>query len=294
VLAIVAGTIPRFVPQPKRKTSPPGHELRERKASGPDSVLVLGAHGLRFAIAASNLHVRAAVREGLRHLGASRARGRCARAYAVRSDEASHSHDVFIDGQPIPLGTGLDATAAARAVEADLESFLAEHAPRRVFVHAGVVIWKGRAILLPGSSRAGKSSLVAALVAAGAAYFSDEFAVLDEAGRVHPFARRLALRQADGSVRRVWAEELGGRTARGARPIGAVIVARYREGATWRPRTLSPGQAALALLSHTVAARARSSEALRVLRGVAEQAVALRGHRGEAARVAEALLARLS
>ena len=62
---------------------------------------------------------------------------------------------------------------------------VAEHAPEYVFLHAGVVAWEDRALLLPGQSHAGKSTLVAELVRAGATYYSDEFALLDSQGRVH-------------------------------------------------------------------------------------------------------------
>ena len=64
---------------------------------------------------------------------------------------------------------------------------MAAETRERVFVHAGVVGWKGHAIVIPGRSRSGKTTLVAELVKAGAEYYSDEFAVLDAEGRVHPF-----------------------------------------------------------------------------------------------------------
>ena len=51
---------------------------------------------------------------------------------------------------------------------------------------AGVVGWENRAIVMPGASFAGKTTLVRAWLEAGATYYSDEFAVLDRAGRVHP------------------------------------------------------------------------------------------------------------
>src|SRR5260370_33206248 len=38
------------------------------------------------------------------------------------------------------------------AFESHLQLTVAEHAPRRVFVHSGVVGWKGKAILFPGLS----------------------------------------------------------------------------------------------------------------------------------------------
>ena len=67
-------------------------------------------------------------------------------------------------------------------LERRIKMYVAEMARRRVFVHAGVVAWQGRAIVIPGRSYSGKTSLVAALVRAGATYYSDEYAVLDLQG----------------------------------------------------------------------------------------------------------------
>ena len=67
-----------------------------------------------------------------------------------------------------------------------------------LFVHAGVVGWQGKAILIPGRSFSGKTTLVKALIEAGATYYSDEFAILDRQGLVHPYP--LPLRSAwDGA-----------------------------------------------------------------------------------------------
>src|SRR5262249_11186160 len=102
--------------------------------------------------------------------------------------------------------------------ESDLHLFVSEMARRRVFVHAGVVAWRGNAIMIPGRSFSGKSTLVAELVKAGATYYSDEYAVLDPTGRVHPFARPLAMR-VPGSAKqtRCDVEQFGGR--KGAKPL---------------------------------------------------------------------------
>ena len=74
-------------------------------------------------------------------------------------------------------------TDAGRALAAHAELFVAERAPDHLFVHAGVVGWEGRAIVMPGASFAGKTTLVQAWLEAGATYYSDEFAVLDRAGQ---------------------------------------------------------------------------------------------------------------
>ena len=176
-------------------------------------------------------------------------------------------------------------------LEGDLRIYIAERARRRVFVHAGVVGWRGRAILIPGASHSGKTSLVAALVRAGATYYSDEYAVLDVRGRVHPFAVALSLRDGPhGEVRKRRAESLGGSSGVASLRVGLVAITTYQPGARWRARPLSQGQAMLALLSHTVPARRRPRTALATLRKVVTSAAVVKGVRGEAEQMCDALL----
>jgi len=138
------------------------------------------------------------------------------------------------------------------ALAAHAEFFVAERAPDHLFIHAGVVAWAGRAIVMPGASFAGKTTLVQAWLAAGATYYSDEFAVLDRAGRVHPFARPLAIRDdSTASTRRVPVAALGADAGTMPLPIGFILVTSYRAGARWRPRRLTAAPALLALMRHT-------------------------------------------
>lgn len=66
---------------------------------------------------------------------------------------------------------------------------------RLVFVHAGAVEIDGRACVLIGDSGAGKTSTVAALLACGGAYLSDEVALLDpETGNLVPFHLPMAIK----------------------------------------------------------------------------------------------------
>jgi hypothetical protein len=71
---------------------------------------------------------------------------------------------------------------------------VAEFAIGKVFLHAGVVAWNNRALIIPAKSFQGKTTLVAELVKKGAVYYSDEYAVLDEDGLVHPFPKKLSMR----------------------------------------------------------------------------------------------------
>jgi hypothetical protein len=160
----------------------------------------------------------------------------------------------------------------------------------RLFVHAGAVGWYNGAILIPGHTHAGKSTLVAALVRAGATYYSDEYAVLDASGLVHPFARPLGIRDPSGVIRSTSPASLGGRVGRLPLPVRRVVFARYVPQSGWWPQRISCGETVLGLLEHTVAARSRSAEAVRILCAAAENADALRGSRGEAERVADQIL----
>jgi hypothetical protein len=191
------------------------------------------------------------------------------------------------------LARVMDLQEAYRLMESDLHLYVAEKAPRRIFVHAGVVAWKGRAIVIPGRSFSGKSTLVAALVKAGATYYSDEFAVFDDLGRVHPFARPLSLRQpGDAPALRCPVEALGGRAGRKPLPLGLVVLSEYREGARWRPRSLTAGEAMLGLLSNTVPARGRPAASLATLSKAIHGTPALKSKRGEAEEIIEFLLRR--
>src|SRR4030088_2057564 len=109
------------------------------------------------------------------------------------------------------------------AFESHVQLTVAEYAPHRVFVHAGVVGWRNRAILIPGLSYSGKTTLVDQLIRAGATYYSDEYAVLDGRGRVHPYPRALGMRSANSSeAKKVRAEEIGAIV--GSKPLRVGLV----------------------------------------------------------------------
>ncbi len=197
-------------------------------------------------------------------------------------------HLLYGDGDL--LAREMDERAILTAFTDDLQLRVAELTPRRIFVHAGVVGWRGRAIVLPGATCAGKSTLVAALVAAGATYYSDEFAVLDGRGRVWPFTRPLSLRAPDGSPgRRIAPDELG-RVGREPLDVGVVWLTKYVAGTRARPQLHSPGRAVLATLEHTLTARQRPQAALATLAAATKHARLLAGPRGSARAAARWLL----
>lgn len=204
---------------------------------------------------------------------------------------ACSRHFSMVYGEAARLARSLNREEVIEAFDSALNLDVAEWARGCLFVHAGVVGWQGQAIVLPGPSHAGKSTLVAALLRAGATYYSDEFAVFDAAGRVYPFPRRLSLRGAPGArPRRVTSADLGAIAGTGPLPVGLVALARYKPGARWRPRTRTVGQGVLDLLSNTVAARREPALACATLGRVASQARVVMGTRGEAGETAMRLL----
>ncbi len=187
-----------------------------------------------------------------------------------------------------------DAEMIFNRLESSLRLYVAEMTRRRIFVHAGVVGWRNQAIVIPARSLGGKSTLTAEFIRAGAKYYSDEYAVLDSRGRVHPYAKPISIRddrdykQTDYPV-----ESFGGVAGKRPLRVGLVILADYKKGARWRPKQLSSGQAVLALLDHTVSARRHPDKAFETLREVVARARVMKGVRGEAGEVVRSVLARL-
>lgn len=197
-------------------------------------------------------------------------------------------------GDHVRLARSLDLDNLFETFESSLRIFVAEYAKHRVFVHAGVVGWKGKAIVIPGRSYSGKSTLVAELIRAGATYYSDEYAVFDSRGRVHPFTKPIELREeGEHKQSKIEAAELGGDSGTKPLSVGLVLMTQFKSGARWRPRKLTAGKGVLELLFNTVSARRNPERALATLQQVTAQADVLKGVRGQANEIVPAVLERL-
>jgi len=207
-----------------------------------------------------------------------------------RSPEGETRYEIAENGAVSSVVTGLEA--AASALEAWAQLTIATLAKDLVFVHAGVVRWKDGAVVVPGRSLSGKSTLVLSFVERGAVYYSDEYAVFDSEGRVHPYWRLPKLRVA--SDQRV-ANSLLGLTLGGAPPkpipLGWVLISRYEAGSRWQPRRLSCGRTLLGLLDNTVPLRCRPEQSVKFLARAVRNAQGFEGMRGEAADFADQILA---
>lgn len=160
---------------------------------------------------------------------------------------------------------GADDEAVLLALRAAVKLWVAANAPGHVFVHAGVVGWNGRAVLVPGSTHRGKTTLVAALSAAGATYYSDDMAVIDDDGLVHPYLLPLGVRGEGTAQRDVHPASLGVRCGDRPLPLGLVLDTDYRPGAVWSPRPMDRSETLTTLLSNSVGARTSPERTIDVL-----------------------------
>ncbi len=175
-----------------------------------------------------------------------------------------------------PYGVGL-----LNYFDSILRVTIGEWARGFVFLHAGVVGWKGKALILPGHSHSGKSTAILSLVKAGAAYLSDEFAIIDEVGNVHSFERPINIRSATGGNKDVSAIDPAtmGNVFIGSMPVGGILFTQFVSGVAWSPRSLTPGTALMKLAEQALSIRKESEFTIRTLKLTVEDSVLLEGER---------------
>lgn len=210
-------------------------------------------------------------------------------SFSVRQNK-SYSYVLFKGRQKIEYGNAKELVL--KYFDWQIRLAIAEFAVDRVFLHAGVVAWRGKAIIIPAKSFQGKTTLVSVLTKMGAQYYSDEYAVLDGEGFVHPFPKMLSVRglkdkyqQTDLSV-----ESLGGVKGTEPLPVGMILLTEFESGAEWQPQILSEGLGVMEMLSHTIPIRYNPKFSLKVLNKTANRAIIVKTKRGEAIDFAVKLL----
>ena len=147
------------------------------------------AHGVQIEICASETSAPDCVRARLPGGSRKTAHATGVAEYAFWKHPTEDFYALSLNG------TWLVSPAPLDSVSEFFEPFLimriAERAAMHTFVHTGVVSFCGHAIMLPGYSFAGKTTLVAEVVRAVALYYSDEYAVLDRDRFAHPYPRPL-------------------------------------------------------------------------------------------------------
>jgi hypothetical protein len=150
-------------------------------------------------------------------------------------------------------------------------------------VHAGAVLLGEQALLLPGRTHAGKSSLVAELLRRGATYLSDEYALIDTEGLVHSYPRPLLLRNGRPEQVPILPAECNASVGEVPVPVGWILSLQYLPGCTWSVAPISQSEALMVLLQNTPHILAESPDMVRVFEHAVAGATCFAGRRSEAA-----------
>jgi len=201
-----------------------------------------------------------------------------------------------VDGQY--LLTVDDAEAGATSDRAELllailkaiDDTVIHRLPTLKAVHAGAVVFASQAILIPGITHAGKSSMVAELLRRGAKLLSDEYALIDKDGLVHSYPRPLLLRDSRLQQSPVLPQELGSEFAQEPVPIGLILALEYRNSSAWDIREVTQSEALMILLRNTPHPLAESPEMVNSFVHAVSRARCFVGSRGDAAQDADQIL----
>ena len=259
----------------------------------------LTSYGVSFEIRASSASLLDEVCRALPPFTRVSTAKRVARRFAIRSMDTPcacgrrHSTALIRNGaQLVPSMQG-DA-AALDALRIWTKHFVSTRMRRALCVHAGVVAIGHRGVIIPGTSMSGKTTLTAALVRAGATYYSDEYALVGADGLIRPFPQQLGMRR-PGSAEQVATDARALGAVIGSAPLTArlVIFSRFVEGARWTPRRMSKAETVMALLGHTVAGTRRPERTMTWLTRAVAEAVGVEGDRGDADTTARLILAQI-
>lgn len=162
-------------------------------------------------------------------------------------------------------------------IESELALFTADRLAGWVAVHAAVIAYGNRVLLVPGASGVGKSTLCLAATRAGAQVLSDEYALVQPStGLVRGWRRPVRMRTPQGIQRLDLVVE--------APPMQvgliAVVVHSPHAGSAWS--TLAAPDVVVALMANTVCARSRPDESLDAALSLARSTMAVGGTRGDA------------
>jgi hypothetical protein len=199
--------------------------------------------------------------------------------------------DLYIDqaAGEFRLTVGDDVVAATsepqglvRALIQVLDEAVVQRVSSLRAVHAGVAAWRGRAILFPGASHAGKSALTREFLRRGATYFSDEYALLDADGYVHPYPRPLLVRDGGDDQHPVLARELNAPIGDAPARLGWIFALAYKPESGWNVNAMSQGEAVMALLGNTPHTLVDSPQMVSIFQRAVSDAQCFAGTRGDA------------
>lgn len=173
--------------------------------------------------------------------------------------DTPNGYEIASDGTS--MGTFKSMDQLLESMTAKLVDVVHDRSENAFSLHAAVIGYGDRCILMPGRSGSGKSTLTAALVAAGYSYYTDDTALLDEEFRAIPLPSPLVLKgkkwpslepilpdiahlpiyTRGGADVRYWSPPRS-EIARENLPVGAIIFPTYRRDEAFRVTELSPAQ----------------------------------------------------
>jgi hypothetical protein len=206
---------------------------------------------------------------------------------------AAHvQYTVTVEAAPVPDGfleTGFAVECDGAEVAAtntdneihdwllhDIHECVARRSPEFVFIRAGVVGWRGKAIVIPNAVTTDATLLMVELLRRGAVYYSNSFAVLDADGLVHAY--RTTFGQGPSP------EPL---------PVGMIVAGACRSNREWQPTVVRGPRAMLPLAARTVLPREVAPHARLLAERLPSEVVTLRGAWSDAAQVAQDVMRRL-
>jgi hypothetical protein len=206
----------------------------------------------------------------------------------VRVDRVAEQIQLSVDDAIV--ASAAHAVELAPALIRALDEAVIKRLTKLRALHAGAVLLGGRALLLPGVSHAGKSSLVAELLRRGATYFSDEYALIDSEGRVHPYPRPLLLRNGRPEQVPVLAEEFNAAVGNVPAPVGWILSLEYQPSGTWNVHRVHQSEGVLTLLRNTPHALAEWPDMVGTFQRAIAGATCYVGSRAEAVEAASEIL----
>ena len=190
----------------------------------------------------------------------------------------SPNHLVIRNGSVV-LYDGADLVDGGLALLNTATELLAGACGDGLVFHAACIGWGDRAVLVPGGSGMGKTTLTGWLLRRGALFVSDEIVHVDTEGRASSFPRALVFKGANRtstSPAFVRAHVLGAATAAGPLTIAAILCVERRDRCAFALEPLSRGEAALRLMSALVNAENLEGNALRAVADLSRRVSAFR------------------
>lgn len=183
---------------------------------------------------------------------------------------------------------------AARAIVKVVDGLLVHRLKSLYAVHAGAVVLHGKALLVPGSTHAGKSSLIAEFLRRGALLLSDEYALVDPNGLVHAYPRPLLVRDGSPEQTLILPKDLNASFAAEPVAVAWIFAIEYDPGSIWHVTALSNSETVMLLLRNTPHEMDKSPEMIDSFVRLAANAACYAGVRGEAAETVDQILQMVS